>query len=441
MNGTRMLMVTSLYPYGQGETFVVAELEHVSPCFSRVDVVPSFYDPDTSPRPESNPIDLAYADKRWGPLRAPRMVGALLMALLKYRWVNDFGYVLARGRRLANLKELVRALYRARMFERFLADKARRAGPDGIHDVIYFYWLVPEIVGAVQFRKASGAPVRIVCRAHRGDLYEDLKPGGYAGLRREIIAGIDEVYCISDHGSRYLHRRFPESAVKFRTARLGVDDPGYLNRQPQDGPLAIVSCSFVIASKRLHLIVGAIARLLEDHPALQVRWTHIGDGPLLDAVKAQAARLGERAQVVFKGYQTQAEVMALYRDERFDLIINVSDSEGIPVSLMEACAAGIPIVATNVGGSAEIVSTANGVLLDADADAATIATAMLRFNDRIAARACRRAARQFWDARFNAATNYARFGRQLAGRDGSRAGTPCTLVALETPHDRDPAAG
>ncbi|MFN3792370.1 glycosyltransferase [Massilia sp.] len=428
MTSRKMLMVTSLYPYGNGETFITAELEHVARHLGHIEIVPGYYTRDAAPRPARQPLNLAYADGRWGALRAPRMVAALLASLFKYRWLPDFRLILKRPGKLANVKELVRALYRADMFERFLKRQAR-AG-EGAYDVIYFYWLVPEILGAARFSRRSGGSIRVICRAHRGDLYEELKPAGYAGLRREIVADVDEIYCISEHGKHYLEQHYAHLAAKFHLARLGVNDPGYLNRQPGSGPLSIVSCSFVIASKRLPLLVDAIAHLLEADPALEVRWTHVGNGPLLEAVQAHAARrLGARAQAVFKGYLTQAELMDLYRNERFDLIVNVSDSEGIPVSLMEAASVGIPIVATDVGGSAEIIGGANGVLVPADADAATVAAAIARFADRAAAAAWRRAARRFWDERFNAAVNYDRFGRILAGLPCPPAGGEPQAVA------------
>ena len=157
-----------------------------------------------------------------------------------------------------------------------------------------------------------------------------------------------------------------------------------------------------------------------------MRWTHVGDGPLFDEVRAYARKhLDARAQAVFKGYLTQVELRELYREQSFDVIVNVSDQEGIPVSLMEASSAGIPMVATDVGGNAEIVNAANGVLIPADPDTATIAAAIARFGDRGAARQYRRAARASWEARFNAATNYALFGDRLA--DG--AGTPSREAA------------
>jgi glycosyltransferase involved in cell wall biosynthesis len=436
-----MLLITTLYPYGQGEAFVEAELGHVSRYFDDIELVPIFHYAGAAARHDRHPINLAYADKRWGVLRVLRIACALLPALVRYRWAADFGFILSHGHKLDNLKELGRALYRARMFERFLVGQEREG--KGAFDVIYSYWLVPEILGAVQYRQTRGGAARIISRAHGGDLYEDRRAGGYAGLRRRIAAGVDDIFCISEHGRRYLAQCFPALAGKFHTARLGVDDPGYLNPQPDGGPLQIVSCAFVVFEKRLHLIADAIACLLAADPALEVRWIHIGDGPLLDEVRAYAGqRLGARAQVIFKGYLTQAELRALYRDEPFDVIVNVSDNEGIPVSLMEASSAAIPMVATDVGGNAEIVDASNGVLIPADADTATIAAAILRFNDRAAARAYRAAARESWDARFNAAINYRLFGRKLANHSVASLPTGALeAAAFRLPRDPDPAAG
>lgn len=450
----RLLMVSSLYPYGTGEAFVAAELAQLAQVFGDIELVPIFYEPGTAARKVDQRVNLAYADARWGTLRALRVASALLAALVRYRWAAELRIALGRPRKLDNLKELVRALYRARMFERFLAAQAR-AGKGA--DLIYYYWLLPEIQGALAYRKASSRELTVVCRAHGGDLYEYLKPGGYAGLRRSIVSGIDAIYTISDDGLRYLGRQFPALAAKFHTARLGVADPGFLNVQPAGGPLSLVSCSFVLPGKRLHLIVDAIAHLLAADPSLEIRWTHVGDGPLLDAVRTRAAAaFGTRGQAVFKGYLTQPELMSVYRNEGFDAIINVSDTEGIPVSLMEAGAAGIPMIATDVGGTAEIVNAANGALIPADADIATIAAAILRFRDRAGVRACRKSARLHWEAHFNAPANYGRFARTLAAGTGTGAGASAGAgpgADVEpglrqgragqpaAPADADPAAG
>ena len=63
------------------------------------------------------------------------------------------------------------------------------------------------------------------------------------------------------------------------------------------------------------------------------------------------------------GWITKIEIFNLYKFEKPNLFLNLSTSEGLAVSIMEACSFGIPIIATNVGGTPELVDY-NGVLVD-----------------------------------------------------------------------------
>lgn len=412
MKPMRILVVTTSYPYGQNESFVKAELDYLAESFDEVELVPSYYSPDSAPRPTALPVNLGYANVRWGVRRHMVLLSSIVAGLWCYPWQGDALRVMRGAHRWKNFKELARALYRARLFERFLVEQILA---DKEIDVVYFYWMFPEILGAVRFRDACQPSLKVVARAHGGDLYEDRRSGGYAGLRQGVLDGIDAVYNISDHGRVYLARAYPAVAKKCFTARLGVDAPGFVNAQPQEAALSILSCSFVVEEKRLHLLVDAIAHLLDEDPALAIRWTHIGDGALFCDLRAYArSRLEGRADLVFTGYLAPQDVMALYREQPFDVIVNVSSREGIPVSLMEASSVGIPMIATDVGGNREIVNEHNGVLIPATADVATIARALSRFRDRASSLAYRARARADWQDKFNAANNYARFGKALA---------------------------
>lgn len=78
-----------------------------------------------------------------------------------------------------------------------------------------------------------------------------------------------------------------------------------------------------------------------------------------------ATKLPNNISVEFKGNIKNSDLMRIYVNNQFDLFVNVSISEGIPVSIMEALSFGIPCVATNVGGTNEIVTHGyNGWLLD-----------------------------------------------------------------------------
>ena len=109
--------------------------------------------------------------------------------------------------------------------------------------------------------------------------------------------------------------------------------------------------------------------------------------------------------------------MAFYGSTPVSCLVNVSSSEGLPVSLMEACSFGIPCIATEVGGTPEVVHDGvTGFLLGKNPKAADIAAAiekMSRLPEEQYSAMCR-AARRLWEDKFNADRNYEKFYRELA---------------------------
>jgi colanic acid/amylovoran biosynthesis glycosyltransferase len=106
-----------------------------------------------------------------------------------------------------------------------------------------------------------------------------------------------------------------------------------------------------------------VLNALENHA---IQWVHFGDGELLEALKKrvdQTKRVG--LEVEFRGRVSNEEVLKSYAQLNPWLFINLSSSEGIPVSIMEACSMGIPVVATAIGGTPEIVSEELGALVNA----------------------------------------------------------------------------
>ena len=108
------------------------------------------------------------------------------------------------------------------------------------------------------------------------------------------------------------------------------------------------------------MIAKALSRITE----VQIKWTHFGDGDLMDDLKAEIANLPQNITVELPGRVPNSEIYQYYNDNNVNLFINVSESEGLPVSIMEAISFGIPVIATDVGGTCEIVlDGVNGRLL------------------------------------------------------------------------------
>ncbi len=104
----------------------------------------------------------------------------------------------------------------------------------------------------------------------------------------------------------------------------------------------------------------------------EARFAVVGDGELRGALEADAARRGLAGVVHFHGWRY--DMAAVYGD--LDVVVNTSLNEGTPVALIEAMAAGRPVVATRVGGTPDLLGDgARGVLV-APGDATAIAAAV-----------------------------------------------------------------
>lgn len=127
------------------------------------------------------------------------------------------------------------------------------------------------------------------------------------------------------------------------------------------------------AIKNPDLLLRAFAAMLRNSP-VDARLAVIGDGPLLGPMRSLACELGITDRVAFCGWMLDRA--DIYSD--LDVTCLSSFSEGSPVCLIESLAAGIPVVATNVGGVADIVSDQNDGALVPSGDADAYASALLR---------------------------------------------------------------
>ena len=124
----------------------------------------------------------------------------------------------------------------------------------------------------------------------------------------------------------------------------------------------------------------------------------------------------------FVGQLPPAAVLPWLTRNPVDLFCNVSDSEGLPVSLMEAASCGIPMLARDVGGNREIVDASVGCLLPATCEAADIAEAIrgiIKLPESETPQ-LRLSSRERWAQRFQAEANYAAFSEMLMARARAR---------------------
>jgi glycosyltransferase involved in cell wall biosynthesis len=137
------------------------------------------------------------------------------------------------------------------------------------------------------------------------------------------------------------------------------------------GDLAIGNIARLFPEKGQEYLIGAMPRVLERVPA--ARLVMVGEGPLLDQLRAQAARLGLESRVTFVGFRRDLPQVL----KALDLQVHSSLKEGLPVAVCSGMAAGLPVISTDIDGVSEVMTAGETGLLVPAADAGALADAMI----------------------------------------------------------------
>jgi glycosyltransferase involved in cell wall biosynthesis/SAM-dependent methyltransferase/GT2 family glycosyltransferase len=205
------------------------------------------------------------------------------------------------------------------------------------------------------------------------------------GLRRRIE---DAAFCvaISEHNAIILRDVAGGESDDIHVVRCGVHPGSYAvrPRAPRAaGPMLIACVAAMKPYKGHRVLLDAVAHLVADGEAIEVELA--GDGPLRHELERQCARLGVTDRVRFLGRLTEPEVTAVL--DRADAFVAAStvqrdgQTDGIPVALIEAMAAGVPVVASNVAGVSELVRHGETGLLTEPEDDAALADALRSLRD------------------------------------------------------------
>jgi glycosyltransferase involved in cell wall biosynthesis len=151
----------------------------------------------------------------------------------------------------------------------------------------------------------------------------------------------------------------------------GVPSPAVARRgERSDGRARIITVGRLQAPKDPVTFVRALARLAPD----SFTATLVGDGPDREAVEAEVRRLGLAERVKLAG--DRRDVPELLAEG--DVFVLSTASEGLPMSILEAMAAGLPVVASHVGGIPEVVEDGRTGLLVPPGDDRALAAAIGR---------------------------------------------------------------
>lgn len=385
---TRVAYVTAHYPYGPGEAFLGPEARELARRIEDLVLVPT--------RPERHVVH----DDAKPLLSFTLKVGLLSMPTLRSGFPATLTRV--RGSRsprvlLKNLAVAPKAAWLARTLDRLQIDH------------VHVHWGGTSSTMTMLACEQAGIPWSMTL--HRWDIDED-------NLLAEKVASASFVRTISRFGAERLRDLVPGAQPD--VLHMGVDVPAEpAPRHAVAGRLRLLAVGTLTPQKGHALLLEAIRRT-GDPVTLDI----VGEGPLRPQLEAAVAESSLRGRVRLLGALPHTTLLQRLRRGEWDALVHASLTgggldEGIPVALMEAMAAGVPVIASRSGGVPELVCDGAGVLVDATSveELAESITELARTPDR-----ADELARQ-GVARIREEFDAAHIARELADRFGSGHGS------------------
>lgn len=355
---SKLVVLTSGFPFDDKEPFFENELTFLQNSFDQLVIIPVDLTQDGDLRPfpsiKCTLISGAFEASQPGFSSKIRAVFRLdfLRELKEIIRNKDFRL------NVLTIKTAVVSLARASNLKRFIEKQSIITE----NTVFYSFWTDDAGI-TLALLKRKYPHLKCVSRAHGWDLYFTTNSIHYLPFRGFICANLDRIVTDSKAGAEYINKNWTNaSLLEVSASQMGVKKQAVDLKTPTS--FVVVSCSNLVPVKRVHLLATALIELAKLKP---IKWVHFGDGELMtDLTKQLNEQSSPSLEVELKGHVLNEEVLNWYRKNEATVFVNVSESEGIPVSVMEAMSFGIPVIATDVGGNSEIVNATNGYLLPAD---------------------------------------------------------------------------
>jgi glycosyltransferase involved in cell wall biosynthesis len=221
--------------------------------------------------------------------------------------------------------------------------------------------------------------LRLVTTTH-GWIANDFRRRMLRLADKALLRQFDHVILVSNAMRKLVPRWWlPDARVSVMhnalvLGRYGQDVVNATRRTPEPrGRVVLLNAGRLSAEKGQDLLLRAVAALAGEYPGLELHFA--GIGPLESALRELAQSLGIAQRVYFLGYV--ADMPSLYRD--VDLVVQSSLTEGLPNVILEAAYLRVPIVATDVGGTGEVIEHGRGGYLIAPGSVAELVSGIRGF--------------------------------------------------------------
>lgn len=310
---------------------------------------------------ESVPTDRrdlpGYFLRRWRPQWETRR-GLRGLAIPRYPLTLAGGFWLPRYIAARELNTPIRAV---------ACGSAHFGAPYLTENVPYVIWLAGLYEDELQARSAAGDPwsESVLTSANWPKLQ---------ALEARVLRGAAAVIGISPYTVQRLAEVYPDLAPRLHTVFIPVDTAAFSPHPagPAQPPYLLLTARIVDPRKNTAMLFRAFARVLADHPDLRLKIT--GDPPDV-RILAEVAETGVSGQVDFLGHVSISDLADLV--QRATAFVLTSNQEGLSVSMLEALAAGVPVVSTRSGGPDGVIRDGETGYLTPLDDDATFAERML----------------------------------------------------------------
>ena len=216
---------------------------------------------------------------------------------------------------------------------------------------------------------------------HGADVMVDLDKPSYRAATQKMLEAVRLVLVRSQSlGRALINLGCPAGKVRLQRTGIPVEEIPFRPRDwPANGAWKFVQACRLIEKKGLRVSLRAFAKFAASYPAST--FTVAGEGPLRNELGQLAAELGVADRVFFPGFISQTQLRELFYQSHIFLhpseMGGDGNQEGVPNSMLEAMASGLPVFATEHGGIPEAIENGRSGILVPERDDVALAHALL----------------------------------------------------------------
>ena len=216
---------------------------------------------------------------------------------------------------------------------------------------------------------------------HGADVMVDLEKPAYRAATQEMLNAVRLVLVRSESlGRALINIGCPAGKIRLQRTGIPIDEIPFRPREwPRDGAWKFLQACRLIEKKGLRVSLRAFARFARSHRT--ATFTIAGEGPLRSELGRLAAELDVADKVFFPGFVSQTQLRELFYQSHIFLHPSErsgdGNQEGVPNSMLEAMASGLPVFATEHGGIPEAIENGRSGILVEEKDDASLAHVLL----------------------------------------------------------------